>query len=87
MSEYLGGNTDHPRNIHVRVLPNRFFNGPHGEHVRSGATTYVAECELEPNRSIFAVVDSDEDKAAWAKFKAQDRDATEKASGKRTARA
>ncbi len=57
---YLFGVEDHPLNVEVEVLENRYFNGPDGSHFGPGSRAWRAEIEIEPNRAIFLPVTSPE---------------------------
>lgn len=67
---YLGGNPDHPKNVQVMVKPGRYYNGPEGEHHGPLSTLWIAECQVEPNRSILWRMDGPEHKEYMKRKKA-----------------
>lgn len=61
---------NHPLCVHVMVRPDRYYNGPDGEHSRPNSTFHMARQQFEANKSIVVEVGSDEHKKILAKQKA-----------------
>lgn len=59
---YLFGQDKHPRCIEVVVRPRRHFQDPEGGRSGPSSTLWVAECQLDPNKSIIMVKGGQEHK-------------------------